>query len=104
MKYELPSAISDFKLSIFNLFEATNSMVTSSCIKCKHCGYTSKTENHSTGPISVPLRPRVPKGDLSIYLKNYMEETISDYKCDKCHVKFVHLLSERVRSILISIP
>lgn len=79
----------DFGNRAYRLLEATNHLVTDSCIKCNSCGYVSKTVGHITGPISVPLKPRIRDGNLSHYLKAYMREKITDYKCEKCHDKSV---------------
>jgi ubiquitin carboxyl-terminal hydrolase 10 len=34
--------------------------------------------------LSIPLKPRIRGGSLSAYLKEYMEETIEGYRCEKC--------------------
>jgi ubiquitin C-terminal hydrolase len=36
------------------------------------------------GVLSIELRPRIKKGELSDYLKKYMSYSVEGYKCDEC--------------------
>ncbi|KAM3078112.1 hypothetical protein ACMFMG_002588 [Clarireedia jacksonii] len=52
-------------------------------ITCAKCGNISANPM-SERSLSIPLKPRIRGGSLSAYVKEYMEETIEGYRCEKC--------------------
>jgi ubiquitin C-terminal hydrolase len=89
-KFSLHSAMlekPEFKFlefRIYAFFDALHNFVLDSSTTCTNCGHVSTNQGETEGILSIELRPRIPKGDLSNYLDKYMSYSVTDYKCEKC--------------------
>lgn len=74
---------------MFKPFDAFHSLLLDSSIQCDKCGHSSKTEGNRERHLSIPIKPKVQGGKLTDLIRRYMDEVVSDYRCEKATCKHV---------------
>jgi len=74
---------------MFKPFDAFHNLLLDSSIQCDKCGHSSRTEGNNERHLSLPIRPKVQDGLLTSLIRRYMDEIVSDYRCEKANCKHV---------------
>lgn len=73
---------------MFKPFDAFHNLLLDSSIVCDKCGHSSKTEGNNERHLSIAIKPKL-DGNLTSLIHRYMDEVVSDYRCEKPSCKHI---------------